>query len=98
MDTDKDDDDFMIELKREFKTTVSKNMLDLKSLYKEEKFEDIARIGHDIKGTAGLFALEKGREIAMELQRAAQNKENEKVKILIEQLICYMKEAGMIEA
>ncbi len=97
MDADKEEEDFMVELKREFKTTVRKNMRDLPSLYKEEKFEDIARIAHDLKGTAGLFELEKGVEIAKELQRAAQNKENEKTGKLMEELISYMKEADMID-
>jgi HPt (histidine-containing phosphotransfer) domain-containing protein len=98
MGADKEEEDFMNELKREFKATVGKNMVELPSFLKEEKFEDIARIAHDIKGTAGLFALEKGVEIAKELQRAAQNKENERTKILIEELISHMKAAGIIEA
>jgi len=94
----KEEVEFMIELKREFKTTVSRNMAELKSFLQEEKFEDIARIAHDIKGTAGLFELEKGCEIAKELQRAAQNRENEKTKTLIEEMISYMKEAGISDA
>jgi HPt (histidine-containing phosphotransfer) domain-containing protein len=95
---DDSEEDFMNELKREFKTTVSRNMMDMQALYKEQKFEDIARIAHDIKGTAGLFDLQKGKEIATELQRQAQNKESEKTKTLIEELTSYMKEAGIIEA
>jgi HPt (histidine-containing phosphotransfer) domain-containing protein len=92
------DEEFMNELKREFKATVSRNMVDLRSLHQEHKFEDIARIAHDIKGTAGLFALHKGKEIATELQHQAQKKEGEKTKALIEELATYMKEAGIIEA
>ncbi len=98
MTGDQDEEDFMIELKREFKANVTRNMVELKSFFQEGKFEDVARIAHDIKGTAGLFALEKGGEIAMELQRAAQDKDQEKSKILIETLISYMKEADIIEA
>jgi HPt (histidine-containing phosphotransfer) domain-containing protein len=97
MSNNKEEEDFMNELKREFKATVAKTMLDFKSLYKEEKFDDIAKIAHDIKGTAGLFELKKGADIAMALQQAAQNKEIEKTKILIEELIAYMKEAGIID-
>jgi len=92
------EEDFMNELKREFKTTVSRNMKDMPSLYKEQKFEDIARIAHDIKGTAGLFAMEKGGEIAMRLQRAAEGKESGAVATLIEELISYMREAGMLDS
>jgi HPt (histidine-containing phosphotransfer) domain-containing protein len=98
MNAGNEEEDFMAQLKNEFKASVSKNMQDMPSLYKEEKFEDIARIAHDIKGTAGLFELEKGAEIAKELQLAAQNKENEKTRLLIEKLTSFMKEAGIIEA
>jgi HPt (histidine-containing phosphotransfer) domain-containing protein len=98
MTADKEDEEFMSELKREFKIRVGSDMVELKSLYKEEKFEDIARIAHDIKGTAGLFALGKGGEIAMKLQQSAQNRESENTRALIDELISYMKEAGMIEA
>lgn len=88
--------DFMEELRREFKETIAKNILEFQSLYKEEKFADIARIAHDIKGTAGVFELKKGSEIAAKLQQSAQDKEIEKTKSLIEELIAYMKEAGII--
>jgi HPt (histidine-containing phosphotransfer) domain-containing protein len=87
---------FMEELRREFKGTIAKNILEFQSLYKEGKFVDIAKIAHDIKGTAGVFELKKGSEIAAQLQRSAQNKEVEKTKFLIEELIAYMKEAGII--
>jgi HPt (histidine-containing phosphotransfer) domain-containing protein len=95
---DDSDEEFMDELKREFKATVSRNLVDMRSLHQERNFEDIARIAHDIKGTAGLFELQKGREIAAELQREAQKKESEKTKTLIEALAAYMNEAGIIEA
>ncbi len=90
-----DEDDFMAELKQEFKTAIKKNMLEFQSLYKEENYADIARIAHDIKGNAALFELKKGSEIAAALQVSAQNKEAEKVKSLIEELTAYMKEAGI---
>jgi HPt (histidine-containing phosphotransfer) domain-containing protein len=89
--------DFMEELKREFKETITKNILEFQSLYKEAKFEDIARIAHDIKGTAGVFELKKGSEIAAALQQSAQDKEVEKTKSLIEELIAYMKESGIVD-
>ena len=89
--------DFMEELKREFKETIARNILEFHSLYKEEKFADIAKIAHDIKGTAGVFELRKGSEIAAALQQSAQEKEVEKTKSLIEELIAFMKEAGIID-
>ena len=88
--------DFMEELKREFKETIAKNILEFQTLFKEEKFADIAKIAHDIKGTAGVFELQKGSEIAAALQQSAQEKEVEKTKSLIEELIAYMKEKGII--
>jgi HPt (histidine-containing phosphotransfer) domain-containing protein len=88
--------DSMEELRKEFKGTIAKNILEFQLLYKEGKFADIAKIAHDIKGTAGVFELKKGSEIAAKLQQSAQDKEVEKTKFLIEELIAYMKEAGII--
>jgi HPt (histidine-containing phosphotransfer) domain-containing protein len=95
MSTD-EEADFMEELRMEFKETITKNILELQSLYKEEKFADIAKIAHDIKGTAGVFDLKKGSEIAAKLQQSAQDKEIEKTKSLLEELTAYMKEMGII--
>jgi HPt (histidine-containing phosphotransfer) domain-containing protein len=95
MSTD-EEADFMEELRMEFKETITKNILEFQSLYKEEKFADIAKIAHDIKGTAGVFDLKKGSEIAAKLQQSAQDKEIEKTKSLLEELTAYMKEKGII--
>ena len=38
----------------------------------------IKAIAHDIKGTAGVFELKKGSEIAAKLQQPIQNKEVKK--------------------
>ena len=92
-----EDADFMEELRREFKDSIAKNIVEFQALHKEAKFADIARIAHDIKGTAAVFELKKGSEIAAELQRSAQNKEIEKTKSLIEELIAYMEAAGIVE-
>jgi HPt (histidine-containing phosphotransfer) domain-containing protein len=90
--------DFMEELRREFKETIAKNILEFQALFKEEKFADIAKIAHDIKGTAGVFELKKGSEIAAALQQSAQEKEVEKTKSLLEELIAYMKETGIVDS
>jgi HPt (histidine-containing phosphotransfer) domain-containing protein len=89
--------DFMEELRMEFKETIAKNILEFHSLFKEDKFADIAKIAHDIKGTAGVFELKKGSEIAAKLQQSAQDKEVEKTKSLIAELIAYMKETGIVD-
>ena len=91
-----EDADFMEELRREFKETIAKNILEFQAFFKEAKFEDIARMAHDIKGTAAVFDLKKGSEIAAALQRSAQDKEVEKTRSLIEELIVYMKESGIV--
>ena len=96
MNTD-EEADFMEELRMEFKETIAKNILDFQALYKEGKFADIAKIAHDIKGTAGVFDLKKGSEIAAQLQQSAQDKEPEKTKSLIEELTAYMKDTGIVD-
>lgn len=90
-----DDEQFMEELKQEFMQTVSKNLKELQNLFKENKFEEIRRIAHDIKGMAGTFDMEGGSEIGKELQTAAENCETDKVKTLIDQLTSYMIENGV---
>lgn len=90
-----DDDLFMEELKQEFMQTVAKNLQELPELFKENKFEEIRRIAHDIKGMAGTFGMEGGSDIAKDLQFAAENSESEKVDNLINQLIVYMRENGV---
>jgi len=89
--------DFMEELRREFKETIAKNIIEFQSLFKEEKFADIAKIAHDIKGTAGVFELQKGSEIAAKLQQSAQDQDMDETKSLIDELIAYMKEMAIID-
>ena len=90
-----DDELFMEELRQEFMESVSQNLKDLLSLVQDGKMEEIRRIAHDIKGMAGTFGMESGSDIAKDLQIAADNKEADKVKTLIDQLVSYMKENGV---
>jgi len=90
-----DDELFMEELRQEFIESVSQNLKDLLSLVQDGKMEEIRRIAHDIKGMAGTFGMEGGSDIAKDLQIAADNKEADKVKTLIDQLVSYMKENGI---
>ncbi len=87
---------FMDRLKQEFMETVSQNLIDLKRLYEENNLEEIAKIAHDIKGTAGIFGLDEGTEIASELNIAARNKEIKKTKAFIDKLTAYMKEQNIV--
>jgi HPt (histidine-containing phosphotransfer) domain-containing protein len=87
---------FMDGLKQEFMETVSQNLIDLKRLYEENNLEEIAKIAHDIKGTAGIFGLDEGTEIASELNIAARNKEIKKTKMYIDKLTAYMKEQNIV--
>jgi HPt (histidine-containing phosphotransfer) domain-containing protein len=87
---------FMDELKQEFMETVAQNLVDMKQLVQENKLEEIARIAHDLKGTAGIFDLDEGTEIARELHHAARNHEVEKTKKLIGKLADYMKKQGIV--
>jgi len=92
-----EEDDFMAELKREFKETIKKNLLEFQRLLVDDRYDDIARIAHDIKGNAALFELAKGSEIAAKLQQSAQKKEAMETKSLIGELSAYMKEAGITD-
>jgi HPt (histidine-containing phosphotransfer) domain-containing protein len=87
---------FMEELKLEFMDTVAANLKEMSQLYQENKFEEIARIAHDIKGTSGIFGLDEGTEIAKLLQYAAQENKAEETKELLEKLTDYMRKNGII--
>lgn len=86
------DEIFMDELKQEFMESVTRNLVELQELYKEKKYDEIARIAHDIKGTAGVFGLDEGSDIARDLQYAARDDDAAKIKDLIDRLTTYMKE------
>lgn len=90
------DEIFMEELKQEFMESVGGNLEEMATLLKGNKFEEIAKIAHDIKGTAGIFGLDEGTDIAKELQLAAQEEQAERSGELIQQLTRYMKENGII--
>jgi len=87
---------FMDELKLEFMDTVAANLKEMSQLYQENKFEEIARIAHDIKGTSGIFGLDDGTEIAKLLQYAAQDKNAQETKDLLDKLTVYMRKNGII--
>lgn len=84
------DEIFMNDLKEEFMQSVSQNLRDLEKLFGEEKYEEIAKIAHDIKGTSGVFGMDEGTEIAAELQYAARDQDAEKTGALIRRLKDYM--------
>lgn len=90
------DEIFMEELREEFKESVANYLVELPALYAEGKFEEISRIAHDIKGTSGVFGYDEGTEIAKELQYAAQDKNAEETKRLLNQLADYMKASGVV--
>jgi len=86
------DEIFMDELRLEFMETVTRNLIELEVLFEENKFEEIGRIAHDIKGTSGIFGLDQGTDIAKELQFAARDENREKTRDLIDRLNKYIKE------
>lgn len=90
------DEIFMEELKQEFMESVGGNLVQMTAMLKEDKYEEIAKIAHDIKGTAGIFGLDQGTEIAKELQFAAQDKQTKRTGELIQTLTRYMKDNGII--
>lgn len=89
------DEIFMAELKQEFMESVSEKLKQITSLYDEKKFDEIAKIAHDIKGTAGVFGMDEGTDIAKELQYAAQESQEEKTKALIIKITDYMRKNGV---
>jgi HPt (histidine-containing phosphotransfer) domain-containing protein len=87
---------FMEELKEEFKESVANHLKDLPALFAEYKFKEIAKIAHDIKGTAGIFGYDEGTDIAKDLHSAALEKDTEKIKGLIDRLTDYMKKNNVV--
>jgi len=89
------DEIFMEDLKKEFLESVGPKLVDMSRLFAENDYAEIARIAHDIKGTAGVFGMDEGTEIAKQLQYAAQEEKSGETKNLIEKLTEYMKEHGV---
>ena len=95
MNSTNTDEIFMEGLKEEFMEEMVTNLTKMAALLTENKFEEISRIAHDIKGTAGIFEFHEGTEIAKQLQFAAQYEEREKTRKLIDRLKEYMKKNGL---
>ncbi len=95
MDEKDSEELFMEELKNEFFEKTSDSLKKMPELFKNGEFVEIRKIAHDIKGTAGIFGMEKGSEIGKELQYAADEKDSVNVKRLIDTLINYMKNEGV---
>ncbi len=90
------DEIFMQDLREEFKDSISNYLVELPALYTEGNFTEIARIAHDIKGTAGVFGYDEGTDIAKELQYAAQEKNAAETQRLLNHLAEYMKASGVL--
>ena len=90
------DEIFMEDLKKEFMESVSTKLADMKRFIDENDYAEIARIAHDIKGTAGVFGMDEGTEIAKQLQYSAMSKKSDEIKDLIEKLTEYMKKNGVV--
>jgi len=96
-DGSKDTDQiFMDELFQEFKETVAKQLKEMPLLYRENNFNRIKEIAHDIKGTSGIFGLDEGTAIAHKLVQAAKDNKAEETKELLEQLTGYMRKNKII--
>ncbi|MCI0470532.1 MAG: Hpt domain-containing protein [Candidatus Aminicenantes bacterium] len=89
------DEIFMEDLKQEFMDSVATRLKDMRRLLDENNYAEIARIAHDIKGTAGVFGLDEGTELARELQYAAQDGKAAETGTLIAKLTEYMKKNGV---
>lgn len=90
------DEIFMEELKQEFKEAVVKHLEELPLMLQENNLQDIAKIAHDIKGTAGVFGYDVGTDIAKDLQYAAQENDKAKTEELILKLAKYMKDNDVV--
>ena len=89
------DEIFMEDLKKEFMESVSTKLKDMQRLLEEDNYLEIAKIAHDIKGTAGVFELDEGTEISKQLQYAAQAVKVEETKKLVDKLTNYMRQNGV---
>ncbi len=91
------DELFMEELKQEFKEAVVNHLNELPLLFQQNKMQEIAKIAHDIKGTAGVFGYDEGTDIAKDLQYSAQENDRTKTEALIAKLAQYMKDNDVVQ-
>ena len=76
---------FLDKLLKEFKDSIRGYNVKLKEYRKQEKYVEMGKIAHDIKGIAGVFGFDRATEMASQFldQRDAGNKD-EMIKICLE--------------
>jgi HPt (histidine-containing phosphotransfer) domain-containing protein len=89
------DEIFMEDLKKEFIESCTTKLKDMHRFFDEKNYAEIAKIAHDIKGTAGVFGLDEGTEISKKLQYVSQDGKIEETKELIDKLTVYMRQNGV---
>lgn len=85
---------FMEELRKEFLDGIPAQIKDMRNFLANGELDEVTRIAHDIKGTAGVFDMEEGSEIALELQVASAEDKLEESAMLIEKLACFLRSKG----
>ncbi len=85
---------FMEDLKQEFLEGIPEQIKDMRSFLTEGELDEVTRIAHDIKGTAGVFDMDEGSDIALSLQVASAEDRLEDCVVLVEKLACYMRAKG----
>lgn len=89
------DEIFMDDLKQEFLEGVPMMLKNIHRLYDEGDYAGVAKIAHNIKGTAGAFdGLDEGSEIADELLYSIKDGKIEEAKKIIDKLTEYMRKHG----
>ncbi len=83
---DEGEDEELQEIRREYLNTLPGVLKKLKTAVKKEKFDDIYKIGHDLKGTGGAFGQEKISILGGQIEHAAKEKKTEIIKFLLESL------------
>ena len=75
-----------VELKIRYLSRRLEDIPKLRQTLDQEDFSYALKIGHQIKGNAVMFDVPQMAYIGLEMEKAAQRKDKEKVKILIEKM------------
>jgi len=83
---------FLEKLKNEFKESVKGYIKELKRYEADEKYQEMRKIAHDIKGIAGVFGFNRGTELASDFLTFTASGDEVKTKETYSLLITYLEQ------
>lgn len=79
-----------------FLDAISENIAELNDALSKDNFEQIARVGHNMKGSGGGYGFDKISIIGSQIEQAGKNRNKEPIPGLLSELSDYMQRVEII--